>query len=87
MTRRLVRTLRCVLLVVGVSLSVLAGTADAARGYYVTFVARKCPSYGDIYANRAVTDAAESLQALGPRTQYGDSGALVSPTYEDRGRS
>jgi hypothetical protein len=86
MTRGLVRTMRRVLLIVGVSLPVLAGTADAAGGYYVTFVARKCPNYSDIYASRPRIDAAESLRALGPRTPYGDSGALVSPTYEDVGR-
>ncbi|HUY59283.1 MAG TPA: hypothetical protein VMV16_06200 [Solirubrobacteraceae bacterium] len=86
MKRGFVRTLLQTVLIVGVSLPVLAGTADAAGDYYVTFVARKCPSYSDIYANRARNDAAESLQALGPKTQYGNTGALVSPTYEEIGR-
>jgi hypothetical protein len=83
---RTVRTLLCALSIVGVNSTVLAGTADAAGGYYVTFVARKCPSYSDIYANTARTDVAESLHALGPKTQYGNSGALVSPTYEEIGQ-
>lgn len=58
-------------------------TASAASGYYVTFVARDCPSYSDIYANKARNDIVESLQDLGPNSQYGSSGALVSPAYED----
>jgi hypothetical protein len=70
---------------VSVSLTMLAATADAAPGYFVTFVARACPSYSDIYANSDGSDSAESLQPLGPMTHYGSSGALVSPTYEQTG--
>jgi hypothetical protein len=79
------RTLLCAVSAVGVSLTILAGRADAAGGYYVTFVARECPSYSDIYADKARNDIDESLQNLGPNTQYRNNGALVSPTYEDIG--
>ena len=51
-------------------------------GYSVTFVARACPAYSDIFANRARNDILESLEDLGPDTQYGDSGQLVNPTAE-----
>ena len=86
MKRGFVRTLLYTVFIVGVSLPVIAGTADAAGGYYVTLVARQCSSYSDIYANGAGSDAAESLQSLDPKTQYGDTGALVSPTHEEIGR-
>ncbi len=64
------------------------GTAPAwaqssGSGYYVTFAARWCPSYSDIFANRARNDIVESLEDLGPDTQYGNSGALIDPEYED----
>jgi hypothetical protein len=58
-------------------------SASAASGYYVTFAARDCPTYADIYANKARNDIVESLEDLGPATQYGSSGALVGPDYED----
>ena len=50
--------------------------------YEVTFVARWCPEYTDIFANRARNDIVESLQDLGPDTQYGDTGILINPAYE-----
>jgi uncharacterized repeat protein (TIGR01451 family) len=57
-----------------------------ARGrgpsYQVTFVARWCPAYTDIFANRARNDIVESLQDLGPDTQYDDTGILINPAYE-----
>ncbi len=66
-----------------------AGVASAAppqsgggSGYYVTFVARYCPAYTDIYANRARNDIQESLKDLGPDSQYPDSGFLVNPDAE-----
>ncbi|HEX3834889.1 MAG TPA: hypothetical protein VHW04_23095, partial [Solirubrobacteraceae bacterium] len=80
------RRVRSLVVAVGVALlSCVAWTAEAsaASGYYVTFAARDCPTYGDIYANKARNDIVESLQDLGPNTQYGTSGALVSPDYED----
>ncbi len=61
------------------------GAGSGGSGYYVTFVARVCPDYSDIYANRARNDIVESLKDLGQDTQYGDSGALISPVYEDQG--
>jgi hypothetical protein len=69
----------------------MTGSALAQRsqesggsGYFVTFVARSCPAYTDIYANRARNDILESLQDLGPDTQYGDSGRLVNPDDESK---
>ena len=60
-----------------------AGVAAAAgTGYYVTFVAEWCPDYSDIFANRARNDIVESLQDLGPDTQYGNSGRLINPVDE-----
>ena len=62
-----------------------AGSASAAggSGYLVTFVARACPAYTDIYANRARNDIMESLEDLGPDSPYPDSGFLVNPTVEE----
>src|SRR5262249_55746826 len=83
MLRRVVGTLAvggCVALLSGMG---WAGTASAGSGYYVTFVARNCPSYSDIYANKARNDIVESLQDLGPNSQYLNNGALVAPAYED----
>jgi uncharacterized repeat protein (TIGR01451 family) len=55
-----------------------------ASGYRVTFVARSCPSYDDIYANRARNNIVESLKDLGPNTQYPVSGGvLIDPVHED----
>jgi len=70
------------------ALSVIAAAPAAAAaaqgtGYYVTFAARSCPAYTDIFANRARNDILESLKDLGPDTQYGDSGQLVNPTAEE----
>ena len=67
---------------------VLAANAAVARaqgsGYFVTFAARVCPDYSDIYANKARNNIVESLKDLGPNTQYGNSGLLVNPAYEDQ---
>ncbi len=60
-----------------------SGRPDGPSGYYVTFVARWCPAYTDIYANRQRNDIVESLKDLGPDTQYDESGVLVNPLYED----
>jgi uncharacterized repeat protein (TIGR01451 family) len=59
-------------------------TTASAQGsdYFVTFVARSCPAYTDIFANRARNDILESLKDLGPDSQYGNSGQLVNPTAE-----
>ena len=50
----------------------------------VTFVARVCPSYTDVYANRARNNIMESLQNLGGDTKYA-AGTEVLPTLEDVG--
>ena len=47
----------------------------------VTFVARTCPSYTDIAANRARNNIQESLQDLGADTLY-NAGDAVSPAVE-----
>lgn len=59
------------------------GRPNGPSGYYVTFVARWCPAYTDIFANRQRNDIVESLKDLGPDTQYDESGVLVNPLYED----
>ncbi len=66
----------------GLSAIAAAPAAAQGTGYYVTFAARSCPAYTDIFANRARNDILESLKDLGPDTQYGNSGQLVNPTAE-----
>ncbi len=59
-----------------------APTASAATpSYQVTFVARVCPTYGDIMANRARNNIQESLRDLGKDTVY-TSGQPISPALE-----
>jgi uncharacterized repeat protein (TIGR01451 family) len=68
-----------------VALGATAAAASAqGSGYFVTFVSRSCPAYTDIYANRARNNILESLQDLGPDTQYGTSGRLVNPDDENK---
>lgn len=50
--------------------------------YTITFAARWCPSYESVRANRARNNIMESLQNLGPDTNY-TSGQAVSPAKED----
>ena len=59
-------------------------SASRGSGYYVTFVALYCNAFTDIFANRARNDIVESLRDLGPNTQYGTSGALINPIYEQK---
>ena len=80
------RTVGCfAALVVAATLWFGASPAWAqGSGYYVTFVARSCPSYADIFANRARNNIVESLEDLGPDTQYPVSGGvLIDPVHED----
>jgi uncharacterized repeat protein (TIGR01451 family) len=65
---------------------VAPGSAAAAgSGYFVTFVARSCPSYSDIFANKARNNIQESLVDLGPDSPYNsDPGSLVDPSVEGR---
>ncbi len=83
---RLVRAVRVLTLAPLLCAALLATGARIASahgsGYFVTFVARSCPAYSDIFANRARNDILESLKDLGPNTQYGDSGQLVNPNAE-----
>jgi len=77
-----VRIWTSVLLVFSVSLAAGAGSASAqGSGYSVTFVALSCPSYSDIFGNRARNDILESLKDLGPDSQY-VGGELINPTAE-----
>jgi hypothetical protein len=79
---RLARLWTIALLVLSGLLTAGAGSASAqGSGYYVTFVALSCPSYSDIFANRARNDILESLKNLGPDTQY-TNGELINPTAE-----
>ncbi len=78
----LVRLATTALLVLVMSLTAGAGSAAAqSSGYSVTFAALSCPSYSDIFANRARNDILESLKDLGPDTQY-VAGELINPTAE-----
>jgi Domain of unknown function DUF11 len=62
---------------------VMPGAARAdGSGYYVTFVARSCPTYTDIFANKARNDIQESLKDLGPDSPYNTVNALVNPVTE-----
>ena len=59
-----------------------AAVASDPVSYQVTFVARVCPTYGDIMANRARNNIQESLRDLGMDTVY-QSGSPVRPSIED----
>lgn len=93
------RTLRRLAAILAAIMSVASSTAasaaartvtgshrapDSPSGYSVTFVALWCNAYTDIFANRARNDIVESLRDLGPNTQYGTSGALINPMYEQK---
>ena len=83
-SQRMWRWLAAVALACGVWLGV--GTAAAAAqgtGYSVTFAARQCTSYGDIFANRFRDDLMQTLQNVGPDSPYGPID-LVQPSFEDR---
>ena len=83
-SRRVWRRLTVVALACGVWLC--GGTAPAAAqgtGYRVTFAARECESYSDIFANRFRDDLMQTLQNVGPNSPYGDTD-LVNPTFEDQ---
>jgi uncharacterized repeat protein (TIGR01451 family) len=59
-----------------------ASALAAGSGYYVTFVARSCPEYTDIFANKARNDIQESLHDLGPDSPYNTIASLVDPAIE-----
>ncbi len=58
------------------------GQARENRAFKVTFAARACPQYTDVRANRARNNIMESLEDLGPDTNYGTP-FLVNPAKED----
>jgi hypothetical protein len=72
----------------GVSIGVGAAAAPAAvaaggtpEPYQITFVARVCPTYTDIMANRARNNIQESLRDLGKDTVY-TAGQPITPSIE-----
>ena len=73
------------LFAVAASITALTGTAEAVEGYYVTFVARTCPSYGDIYASAAPNNGIESLEHLASNGPHDKNRALVTPADEEIG--
>ena len=66
----------------GVTAGISSGAAAAGTGYSVTFVARQCPSYDSIMANRARNNIQESLRDLGPDSRY-SPGQPVDPSVEE----
>lgn len=70
-------------------LAVAAGAAlPAAAGAQerlITYAARSCPSYEDVFANLARNDIQESLRDLGPNTPY-VSGEPITPQKEEPGQ-
>jgi hypothetical protein len=71
-------------LVVGLAAAPAAQAAPVASdpvSYQVTFVARQCPTYADIMANRARNNIQESLRDLGKDTVY-TNGSPVRPEIE-----
>ncbi len=58
-----------------------AQARGAGSGLLVTFVARSCPTYTDITANRARNDIQESLRDLGADTPY-RPGEAMNPAVE-----
>ncbi len=64
-----------------VAITPVADAASSQPKRLVTFVARTCPSYTDIAANRARNNIQESLQDLGADTLY-NGGDAVNPVVE-----
>ena len=58
-----------------------AARVEASKGYSVTLAARTCPAYTDIIANRNRNNIQESLEDLGPNTNY-TGGEAVNPIKE-----
>ena len=59
-------------------------SATAATTWKMTLVARQCPAYTDVMANRARNDIQESLRDLGKDTVYrADGGQPISPDIEE----
>lgn len=64
-----------------------AGAQDreAAQQPLITYAARSCPSYDDVFANLARNDLQESLRDLGPDTPY-VNGEPITPAKEEPGQ-
>jgi hypothetical protein len=70
-------------LAAGALLCGLTPSASAAP-YTITLVARSCPDYPDVMANRARNDIQESLRDLGKDTAYPLDGSVpISPAIEE----
>jgi hypothetical protein len=80
--QRLAAALTVALLVACAALITPGAARAAGSGYYVTFVARACPAYTDIFADKARNDIQESLQDLGPDSPYNTVATLVNPVTE-----
>jgi uncharacterized repeat protein (TIGR01451 family) len=72
-----------VALACGVWLGMGTAVAAAGTGYWVTFAARECKSYSDIFANRFRDNLMQTLQNVGPDSPYG-ANDLVNPSFEDK---
>lgn len=69
---RLWRSLAAVAVACAILLGVAVSSAAAqGTGYSVTFVARQCRSYQDIFANRFRDNLMQTLQNVGPNSPYG----------------
>ncbi|MGW5735365.1 MULTISPECIES: prealbumin-like fold domain-containing protein [Streptomyces] len=60
----------------GQAAAAAAAAAPAAKPLSVTFVARSCPQYSDVMANKARNNVQESLRDLGPDSNYAYSDAV-----------
>jgi hypothetical protein len=65
----------------GADAPVAALAAPGPKPYTVTLAARTCPTYTDIIANRNRNNIQESLEDLGPDTNY-TGGEVVNPAKE-----
>ena len=84
-TRRSLWRRRCIVFALTVLGAVPFLTpAEASASFKITLVARQCPTYQDVMANRARNDIQESLRDLGKNTVYRQDGSQpISPTVEE----
>ena len=81
--RRRTRAAALACLALSCTMAMATAPAAVAANKRVTFAARVCDSYGDIFANEARNNLMESLQQLGPDTPYPSSSAQMDPLTED----
>ncbi|MBF6620306.1 MAG: hypothetical protein ITG02_08765 [Patulibacter sp.] len=76
-----------VVIAVGAAIPAPAGAQDAGgdQRLRVTYAARSCPSYTDVFANLARNNLQESLRDLGPDTPYAN-GEPITPAKEEPGQ-